>query len=476
MGNSIQSSSSQISKHEQETQAQIIKKYEEIVSNMNAKDYEKRNELEPNCLALSSYWIQMIVCFAESPIHIIYHLIVYAILCTIYTIILIILAMIDAIFHTCKSIAACVKTTNQKCKKCMATLAPGTNHFAVFMAPLTCFRAFFICLGRSLAHHYFFLNQYWVNMSYTIQVILCPCSIQRSNYLYDDHFIPLKRPPRPVFMRVRVSGGGGGLGDCCDCFCDCTNCTHQCELACTRACDRMADAMVPVGSARQFPQRLTRSMYLGFSIFHPCHPSLVCGPMCDCCRKCYDDYDARGTLWEKERDEKQATLTTEFFRLEYGGFESFDAIVKDIRRRAIEEDTKRNELKSIDKAEMMERGDREVLDANLIENQDEAGMLRRGWRGALGLTYGAINLGVNVTLAPARLTVRGVNYVLGGGGGGGQANKKNLGYDADDFHDTEEGWEKIVVDSTISVRALKLVREGSGGKKRELEEKIEESI
>ena len=59
---------------------------------------------------------------------------------------------------------------------------------------------------------------------------------------------------------------------------------------------------------------------------------------------------------------------------------------------------------------------------------------------------------------------------------GGQVNEKNQGYDADDFHDTEEGWEKIVVDSTISVRALKLVREGSGGKKRELEEKIEESI
>ncbi|GMH73947.1 hypothetical protein TrST_g6635 [Triparma strigata] len=509
MGNSLQGGgATAISKLEQKTQHLIVQKYEEICSKMDEKDFEAREQLEPNCLALSSYWVQMLICLVESPIHIVYHLAVYAVLCVVYSIILLVLAVLDAVIYSVKEFVTCCS----RCKDCccrkgdndngemgsemvvhskhqqqqaqtegdddvhnisaaetveMAAAASGTNHFALFMAPLTCFGAFFICLGRSMAHHYFFLYHYWLNVGYILQVLIFPCSVERSNYLYNDIWIPLKRPPRPVFMRVKVGGSGGG-GDCCDCNCDCTHCFDQCELSCNRICERIADALSPVGSARRSPMRLTRSMYLGFSLFNPCHPSLVCGPLCDCCRSLYNDYDARGTLWEQERDEKQRTLTKDFFRLEYGGVESFDAIVKDIQQLALIEERAMDELQVTDKAEMMERGDK---DGNGSEGEENVGILKRGWRGAMGLTYGAISLGVNVTLAPARLTARGVNYVLGGGE---SATNQGRGDDDLNMHD-EEGWEAIVEDTNISMRALRLVREGSGGKKRELEAKIDKT-
>mmetsp|Transcript_11384 Transcript_11384/g.22682 ORF Transcript_11384/g.22682 Transcript_11384/m.22682 type:complete len:510 (-) Transcript_11384:39-1568(-) len=501
MGNSSSYAEANVSPEEKEMRATILEKWDEVITKMGQSDHAQREQFEqPNCFWILVFWLQCIVCLAESPVRIVYHLVFWMILSILHAILLMCLLVLDIITISVGFVVDNVRRCLNACCTCcaggrdamgdkmvidmgmekgdveegspdlerspgpaetveVAAALPGTSVFLQGLDPCL------VCLGRSLSHHYFFLTRYLENMPYLLQVILLPCHVEAEMYLYSEEFIPLKRPPKPSWR----SGGTGRSGvspDCCSCTCDNCRCDMQfhcdnaCDDACTQVCDRLFDSLIPVGSARRYPMRLTRSMYLGLSVWF-LHPSLVCGPMCDCCRRCYDDYDARGRAWTQQRVEKQDEMTLAFFKLTYS-VESFDALVSQIRRMAREEGES-GKLAGAPPEEKMERGGVEEVKeggggGGGDNERENRGLITRAVVSTWSLTKGTIGLGVNIALAPARLAGRGVSFMLSA-----SKEKQPESAELDDAgHEAEDNG------ATMSARGLKLVREASEGRRREL--------
>ena len=243
-------------------------------------------------------------------------------------------------------------------------------------------------------------------------------------------------------------------------------CENAFDNVCRDVCDRLFDSLTPIGSARRYPMRLMRSMYLGLSVWF-LHPSLVCGPMCNCCRRCYDDYNARGRTWTEQRDKKQDEITLAFFTETYE-VDDFDVLVRDIRMMAKEEGEK--QLGSAPPEEKMERGGVEVEKGGGGDDEREnRGLITRAVGATWGLTKSGIGLGLNIALAPARLTGRGVSYILSKDKK--QEPEEHCGVDNADVQAEED--EGVVF---MTARGLKLVREASEGRRKELNSRTADGL
>lgn len=145
--------------------------YAQVVSAMDVADARASAKSAPTAPWLLVHWLQMLTCLAETPIHAIYHFTIYAFLYVIAISIQLVLVLLDSFimcFTNCKDVAAetCCRPRQNDGAAAEMVAADKSEYGSAVAAPresegaaANCFEAFLICLGRSLAHHFFLLAE-----------------------------------------------------------------------------------------------------------------------------------------------------------------------------------------------------------------------------------------------------------------------------------------------------------------------------
>jgi len=492
MGNSSSSPPSR-KKLSSPQQAQVAL-YDRVLSQMVSNDEKTRTASRPGKLALFTHWLWMVLALVETPIHLVHHG-----CCYVMTVLLVLICR--SIIMLYDGIAASLLFIKQKGAACgKACRGGGEEHDAMNVdvivpdamvvdtvdsakgslkqqqieetdtrdaAPdkprcsllLYSLYSIFVCLGRSWAHHYFMLLTYLENVGTITFNIFHP---HRPTYFYSDSFIPLKRPPVPVFVHIAATGAGAGsLCDaCCNCTFDCTSCFTFFSHLCTR----LVDALTPIGAARRSPARFTRSLYFTFTCCGSMHCSRTLGPMCDCCRRCYDDYDKRGLQWLEEFEERQDVATRAWFREVYaleggeGGYEGVLAVaIDEAERKRLEE----QEAQEAPLAAPMVRDVESQGEVAVVEEEEKKGLFRRAAGFSIGVTVGAVTLPFTISASVVRTTAgliwrASAEESEGQGEDTGEARGREYDADEDDLTGSE-----AMSDLTGSERAGRLLKRGA---------------
>ncbi|GMH62206.1 hypothetical protein TrRE_jg12308 [Triparma retinervis] len=490
----------------------VITKMEEVDSNVQAK------VSLPPATFLLRYWLQCVVALIETPFHLSWHLILFLISKVAYYLVIFLAIVVDLIMllftwpchrastycrrdshagdamlkdntelTSLSDVEAVVETpavaaaasskpelpsrplfpASSAAKavgslsQAVPSLAPVTARTSIPNLVTSLPDALYMCLGRTIAHHSYLLHCYFDNTKYLIPNVFPNCCDPVN--LYADDFIPLKRPPHPF-----GSGGGGSGGvDCCEhCI---RSCLSACFSAILSACTTLCVMMSPVGSASLHPQRFSRSLYFSFAGVWVAHPSRYAGPCCVGCRGCYDDYDERGQKWQREFDDRQMVITSEFFMKEFGE-KTYDEVLEAKFREMIEQ-----ELEETKGIEAMERGgggeeeDDEGDEGDEGEESEGGGLVRGVVGGVWGFTKGAariaflpVVLPVRATVGTVRLVGSAVSGLRGDVGGDGEGGGEEAGeVDEMYYFDAEEEEGGISNSMRNTSRVLKLVKVGS---------------